>query len=119
VELVCLEDQFGAWQGAARAGETNADARRVEDVLSMLRGIAFALGRARRVLSPGQIRARLGLPAGAPKSAVERVVRALVRGVPEGLPEHGIDAIAAAVAGEREEPARRAIRAARARGGAS
>ena len=102
-DLVGLEEQGDAWHGKGARGQTNADARKVQDVLSLLRGLALALGRPREVLRPQTIRSLLGVGQKGGKVATARMVRILVAGVPaeRRISQHAVDGIAHAVAAEK------------------
>lgn len=106
--LLGLEEQGDAWHGNEERGDTNAAARKVQDVASVLRGLAIALGVPRRVMRPQTIRKLIGLSASTKgKEATGAIVRRLVDGVPpvKQISKHAIDGIAQAIAAEKEHHA--------------
>lgn len=105
-DLVGLEEQGDAWYGNEERGGTNAAARKVQEVLGLLRGLALALGKPRQVIRSQTIRAILGVTKGG-KGAVAAMVRHLVEGVPAAgkISQHAIDAIAHAIVAEKKQHA--------------
>lgn len=101
VDVFAVEDQTGAYFGAAERGETNAHAARNMGVVDLFRGIAAMAGIGFVIVRPAQLRRDLGLQRGASKDEVERAVRARVSGIPEDASSHSIDAIGFAIIGGR------------------
>jgi Holliday junction resolvasome RuvABC endonuclease subunit len=100
--IVACEDQAGVLEGKRRAGETNASAMLVQQVVGMARVKAFGLGVKFVEVTPAQAKAVLsGIPRTASKAQVQRAVRAVVRDCPKVMSEHASDAIAVALAGAR------------------
>lgn len=108
-DLLVIEDQHDVAVAQARAGHAGHGSGRLEQVVGLARGLADARGIPVVLLSPARIRALLGLPSRAKKAAVARAVRDQVAGIKVGVSEHAVDAVAIALAGEREWHARTVI----------
>ncbi|HEX4334736.1 MAG TPA: crossover junction endodeoxyribonuclease RuvC [Polyangiaceae bacterium] len=105
-ELVGLEDQGDAWHGNEERGTTDANARKVQEVLGMLRGLVISCGKPRVVLRSQTIRAMLGIK-GKGKDPIGAMVRHMVEGVPAPgrISLHAVDAIAHAIVAEKKHHA--------------
>ncbi len=100
--IVSCENQSGVHEGKRRAGGTNSDAMRVQQIVGMCRVFAYDLGARFVEPTPAQAKAvLLGIRQTASKAQVQRAVRAMVRGCPKVMSEHASDALANALAGAR------------------
>lgn len=99
-DLLVIEDQRGVGYGKAREGRINAVSRRLVGLVDMLRGVALVLEKPCVLVTPQQVRARLGLDRSASKQEVWNRACAILRGSPVVKSEHARDAVAIGIAGE-------------------
>jgi Holliday junction resolvasome RuvABC endonuclease subunit len=97
VNAVGIEEQRGAWLGAAREGGTNADALRNLECVGLARG--WALARRLPVIAVEPVQAKIALLGPHSMQAKKKQIRARVRELSgQDLPEHAADAVAIAIA---------------------
>jgi Holliday junction resolvasome RuvABC endonuclease subunit len=100
--IIACENQVGVQEGKRARGETNKDAVLVQQVVGMMRVIAFDCEQRFVEPSPAQAKAvLLGIRRTASKAQVQRAVRAMVKDCPKVMSEHASDALANALAGAR------------------
>lgn len=103
-DVLVVEDQRGAIAAARKMGKkggVNRNSDRLQGLVEMLRGVALVMGKPCIVITPQQVRVRLGCDRSASKHWMHVATSLRCRGaLVEGVGTHARDAVSIAVAGE-------------------